>query len=70
MYELDTATIVYKSLHRLAPENIFSWFTIRELAYNLRYSKNKLAFHHNGQIITKIALAAVVLCSGMVSLVM
>ena len=69
MHELDTATMVYMSLHRLAPKNMFSRFTTRELAYN-RYSENKHAFHHFGQMITKIVLAAVALCSGIVSLVM
>ena len=70
MHELDTATMACMSLHRLAPKNMFSRFTTRELAYNLRYSENKDAFHHYGQMITKIVLAAVALCSGIVSLVM
>ena len=70
MHELDTATIVYMSLHRLAPKNMFSRFTTRELAYNLRYSENKHAFYYYGQIITNLVLAAVALCSGIVSLVM
>ena len=41
-HEIEKATMVYKSLHRLAPEYLSSSFAIRETAYNLRDSENKL----------------------------
>ena len=41
-HEIEKATMVYKSLHRLAPEHLSSRFAIRETAYNLRDSENKL----------------------------
>ena len=40
--KLKKATMVYKSLHGLAPEYLCSRFAIRETAYNLRDSENKL----------------------------
>ena len=40
--KLKKATMVYKSLHRLAPEYLCSRFAIRETACNLRDSDNKL----------------------------
>ena len=42
LHEIDKATMVYKSLHGLAPECLRSGFTTRELAYNLKDSENKL----------------------------
>ena len=42
LHEIDKATMVYKSLHGLAPEYLRSRFTTLELAYNLRDSENKL----------------------------
>ena len=41
-HEIEKATMVYKSLHGLAPEYLCSRFAIRETAYNLRDSENKL----------------------------
>ena len=41
-HEIEKATMVSKSLHRLAPEYLSSRFAIRETAYNLRDSENKL----------------------------
>ena len=41
-HEIEKATMVYKSLHRLAPEYLCSRFAIRETAYNPRDSENKL----------------------------
>ena len=41
-HEIEKATMVYKSLHRLAPEYLCSRFAIRETAYNLRDSESKL----------------------------
>ena len=41
-HEIEKATMIYKSLHRLAPEHLSSRFAIRETAYNLRDSENKL----------------------------
>ena len=59
-HEIEKATMVYKSLHGLAPEYFCSRFAIRETAaYNLRDSENKLCIHYYGQIITKFALAIV-----------
>ena len=59
-HEIEKATMVYKSLHGLAPEYFCSRFAIRETAaYNLKDSENKLCIHYYGQIITKIALAMV-----------
>ena len=40
--EIEKATMVYKFLHGLAPEYLCSRFAIRETAYNLRDSENKL----------------------------
>ena len=40
--KLKKATMVYKSLHGLAPEYLCSRFAIRETVYNLRDSQNKL----------------------------
>ena len=58
-HEIEKATMVSKSLHRLAPEYLSSRFAIRETAYNLRDSENKLCILYHGQIITTIALAIV-----------
>ena len=58
-HEIEKATMVCKSLHRLAPEYLSSRFAIRETAYNLRDSENKLFILYHGQIITTIALAIV-----------
>ena len=58
-HEIEKATMVCKSLHRLAPEYLSSRFAIRETAYNLRDSENKLCILYHGQIITTIALAIV-----------
>ena len=58
-HEIEKATMVSKSLHGLAPEYLCSRFAIRETAYNLRDSENKLCILYHGQIITKIALAIV-----------
>ena len=41
-HEIEKATMFYKSLHGLAPEYLCSRFAIRETAYNLRESENKL----------------------------
>ena len=41
-HEIEKATMVYKSLHGLAPEYLCSRFAIRETACNLRDSDNKL----------------------------
>ena len=44
-YDIDAGqggTMVYKSLHGLAPEYLSSKFEKRETAYNLRDSENKL----------------------------
>ena len=41
-HEIEKATMVSKSLHGLAPEYLSSRFAIRETAYNLRDSENKL----------------------------
>ena len=41
-HEIEKATMVYKYLHRLAPEYLSARFAIRETAYNLRDSDNKL----------------------------
>ena len=41
-HEIEKATMVSKSLHGLAPEYLCSRFAIRETAYNLRDSENKL----------------------------
>ena len=41
-HEIEKATMVYKSLHGLAPEYLRSKFETRETAYNLRDSENKL----------------------------
>ena len=41
-HEIEKATMVSKSLHGLAPEYSCSRFAIRETAYNLRDSENKL----------------------------
>ena len=41
-HEIETATMVSESLHGLAPEYLCSRFAIRETAYNLRDSENKL----------------------------
>ena len=38
----NTVTVVYKSLHGLAPDCLCSKFERRENAYNLRDSENKL----------------------------
>ena len=38
--KLKKATMVYKSLHGLAPEYLCSRFAIRETAYNLRDSQS------------------------------
>ena len=56
-HEIEKSTMVYKSLHGLAPEYLCSRFAIQETAYNLRDSENKICFHYHGQIITKLALA-------------
>ena len=48
-HEIQKATMVYKSLHELAPEYLCSRFAIRETALNL----------YHGQIITKIPLPTV-----------
>ena len=40
--QIQRATMVYKSLHRLAPDYLCSKFERRETAYNLRDSENKL----------------------------
>ena len=40
--QLQRATIVYRSLHGLAPNYLSSKFERREVAYNLRDSENKL----------------------------
>ena len=58
-HEIEKATMVSKSLHGLAPEYLCSRFAIRETAYNLRDSENKLCILYHGQIITTIALAIV-----------
>ena len=55
-HEIEKATIVSKSLHGLAPEYLCSRF-VRETAYNLGDSENKLCVLYHGQIITTIALA-------------
>ena len=57
--ETEKATMVSNSLHGLAPEYLSSRFAIRETAYNLRDSENKLCILYHGQIITTIALAIV-----------
>ena len=41
-HEIEKATMVYQSLHGLAPEYLCSRFSTRETAYNLRDSENKL----------------------------
>ena len=41
-HETEKATMVSKSLHGFAAEYLCSRFAIRETAYNLRYSENKL----------------------------
>ena len=41
-HEIEKATMVSKSLHRLASKYLCSRFAIRETAYNLRDSENKL----------------------------
>ena len=48
-HEIEKATMVSKSLHRLAPEYLSSRFVIRETAYNLRDSENKLCILYHGQ---------------------
>ena len=40
--QMQRVTMVYKSLHGLAPEYLSSKFERRETAYNLRDSENKL----------------------------
>ena len=40
--QIQRATMVYKSLHGLAPDYLCSKFERRETAYNLRKSENKL----------------------------
>ena len=40
--QIQRATVVYGSLHRLAPDYLSSKFERREVAYNLRDSENKL----------------------------
>ena len=54
-HKIEKATMVYKSLHGLAPEYLCSRFAIRETAYNLRDSENKKFIHYHGQINTKTA---------------
>ena len=58
-HEIEKATMVYKSLHGLAPEYLCSRFAIRETVHNLRDFENKLCIHYHGQIIINIALAMV-----------
>ena len=69
-HEIEKATMVYKSLHGLAPEYLCSRFVIRETAYNFRDSENKLCILYHGQIITKIALPIVATSNGTKSRVM
>ena len=40
--KIQRATMVYRSLHALAPNYLSSKFERREIAYNLRDSENKL----------------------------
>ena len=47
-HKIEKATMVYKSLHRLAPEYLCSRFVIQETAYNLRDSENKLCILYHG----------------------
>ena len=58
-HEIEKATMVYKSLHGLAPEYLCFRFAIQETVFNLRDSENKLCIHYHGQIIINIALAIV-----------
>ena len=60
-HKIEKAAMVYKSLHGLAPEYLCSRFAIRETAYNLRDSENKIFIHTMDKLIrkqlkTKIAL--------------
>ena len=41
-HKIQGATMVYRSQHRLAPDNLSSKFERRETAYNLIDSENKL----------------------------
>ena len=43
--------MVYKPLHGFAPEYLCSRFAIREAAYNLRDSENKICILYHGQSI-------------------
>ena len=54
-HEIEKGTMVYKPLRGLAPEYLCSRFAIRETAYNLRDSENKLCIPLPQINITKIA---------------
>ena len=54
--QIQSATMVYRSLHGLAPNYSVSIFEKREIAYNLRDSENKLDVKLPRKTITKIVL--------------
>ena len=69
--QIQVATMVYKSIHGLAPDNLGSLFTKYDPPYNLRNSENKLAvplprtnflknsFSYNGAIIRNSKITSI-----------
>ena len=67
--QIQRATMVYKSLHGLAPDYLCSKFERRETAYNLRENKPNVPFPRTNYGIIRIALATVAPPFGTVFLV-
>ena len=62
--QIQRATMVYRSLHGLAPNYLSSKSERREVAYNLGNLKINSMFHYRAQTITKTASAIVAPFSG------